>query len=250
MDERRAVDGIEELDDPDIADVADQIVGYACRAHETYRPFSFWDELDTYIELAVEKIDLKSLFAPIAAEFHVPLTNIAGWADINGRAAMMRRFSNREREGKRCILLYCGDHDPGGLAISGFLRSNMADLERAVGWSPDNLHIDRFGLNADFITAHGLTWIDNLETAGGGRLDDPRHPDHRKPYVQTYLARFGAKKLEANALVVRPEAGRNLCRQAIERYLPEEALEHYESRLAVVRDELGTVVFSRLGGSR
>jgi hypothetical protein len=100
----------------------------------------------------------------------------------------------------------------------------------------DRLIIDRFGLNDDFIEAQGLTWIDNQETGSGGRLDDPRHPDHSKPYVQNYLRRFGVRKVEANALVIRPAAGRTLCRQAIERYLPPDAERRYQERLALARD--------------
>lgn len=138
---------------------------------------------------------------------------------INSRAAMMRRFAEHEAEGRRCVLLYAGDHDPAGLRISDFLRKNLADLSRAVGWSPDNLVIDRFGLNADFIARHELTWIENLETGSGGRLDDPRHPDHLKAYVQDYLVEHGARKVEANALVTRPQAGRQLCRDAIVKYI-------------------------------
>ena len=87
----------------------------------------------------------------------------------------MHRFEEMEDAGKQCVLLYCGDHDPGGLAISDFLQSNFEDLSDAVGWFPDNLIIDRFGLNYDFIEENNLTWIDNLETSSGGRLDDPRH---------------------------------------------------------------------------
>ncbi len=104
---------------------------------------------------------LKNLFAPVCAKYHVAFANGGGWNDINGRAAMMLRFAEHEASGRQCVLLYCGDHDPGGLNISDFLRSNFADLKRAVGWSPDRLIIDRFGLNDDFIEAQGLTWIDN-----------------------------------------------------------------------------------------
>ncbi|EFM62192.1 terminase large subunit / phage terminase [Brucella sp. NF 2653] len=136
--------------------------------------------------MAVEKIDLKSLFAPVCAEYRVPLANMRGSSDINSRAAMMRRFAKHEAEGRQCVLLYAGDHDPAGLRISDFLHKNLADLSNAVGWNPERLIIDRFGLNADFIHRHGLTWIDNLETGSGGKLDDPRHPDHRKAYVQDY----------------------------------------------------------------
>jgi hypothetical protein len=85
------------------------------------------------------------------------------------------------------VLLHCGDHDSGGLHISDFLRSNLADVSVATAdwenrnnpdidylsrepWDPANLHIDRVGLNYD--------------------------------------------------LVVRPEAGRALCRRAILCYVP------------------------------
>jgi hypothetical protein len=148
----------------------------------------------------------------------------------------MRRFAHWETRGKQCILLHCGDHDPGGLHISDFLRANFEELAEAVGWHPRNLIIDRFGLNADFIQAQGLTWIDNLETSSGGRLDDQRHPDHQKPYVQSYLRRFGARKVEANALVIRPQAGRDLCRRAILRYVSQSAVTRYERDLVSLRD--------------
>jgi hypothetical protein len=46
------------------------------------------------------------------------------------------------------------------------------------------------------------------------------------------------RKVEANALVVRPDAGRELCRQAILRYVPASAPEDCEERLVPVRAEL------------
>ena len=111
------------------------------------------------------------------------------------------------------------------------LMKNLEDLESAVGWSPWGLEIVRFGLNANFIVEHRLTWIDNLETSSGGRLDSPRHPDHHKPYVQSFLRRFGARKVEANALVVRPEAGRKLCQDAINKYVTDEQVEEYDDKV-------------------
>ncbi len=207
-------------------------------AYLSYRPIAFWEELDVYLEMTVEKIDLVGLFEPVCSEFHVPLTNVSGWNDINRRAEIMRRFAYWEMRDKRCVLLHCGDHDPGGLHISDFLRSNFADLTGAVGWLPDDLKIDRFGLNADFIRKHRLTWIDNLETGSGKRLDDPRHNDHYKSYVQSYLEEFGARKVEANALVVRADAGRALCRRAILKYVPESAVARYERKLAAARRQM------------
>ena len=107
----------------------------------------------------------------------------------------------------------------------------MEDMEGAVGWRPGDLIIDRFGLNADFIEEHGLTWIDNLETGSGASLDDPKHRDHEKPYVKNYIREYGVRKVEANVLVARPDAGRELCRQAIHQYLSDDAPVDYERKL-------------------
>jgi hypothetical protein len=66
----------------------------------------------------------------------------------------------------------------------------------------------------------GLMKIDNLETGGGRDLSDRRHPDHNKPYVQDYIARFGVWKCEANALVGNPRRAEGLLETAINRFIP------------------------------
>jgi hypothetical protein len=238
-DEARSFDNLEKIDDEDPQAYARGWVVYLSSIHLHYRPLSFWEGQKFYIQELVEKIDLKSLFSPVCAEWYIPIANMGGWADIGIRAEIMRRFAYWEKRGKQCVLLYCGDHDPGGLAISGFLRSNLEDLAGAIGRSPDNLIIDRFGLNADFIETQGLTWIENLATAKGEYpLDDQRHPDHLKPYVQSYLREYGARKVEADALVVRPQAGRELCRQAILRYLKRADVTKYKRKLNAARNEV------------
>jgi hypothetical protein len=196
------------------------------RAHENYTPISFWDDLDTYVEIGVEKLDLRNLFEPVACEeFYIPLTNFKGWSDLNARANMMRRFKQRESEGKKCALLLCTDLDPGGLDQANKMRS----------WSPENL-----------VIRHRLTWIDNLETGSGQDLGDRDHPDHFKPYVQDYIREYGKRKVEANALVVLPEIGRQLCRDAILRFIPADAPEKYRRKLHRVRLQLRRAIRRRL----
>ena len=241
----RSFDNLEGEPDADPGSEAENVVDYALNAERSYYPFSFWRDLPVYCEMLVEKVDLKSLFGALSATYQIPIANARGWSDLNSRAAMMRRFARAETEGKRIVLLYCGDHDPIGLSISDCLLSNMRDLARAVGWSPEHLVVDRFGLNVEFIDANNLTWIEGLETGSGRRLDDPT-PDHHKPHVQEYLRRFGPRKVEANTLVAAPEAGRELCRQAILRHLPEDAPETYLAALAPFREELHQTIMARL----
>ena len=153
------------IDATSVEEEAADIIERIKDAHLAYEPFSFWENQEYYVETAVEKIGLFNLFEEPTEEFHVPLTNLGGWSDINSRAEIMRRFAYWERRGKRCVLLACNDHDPGGFNISDFIKSNLNDLQGAVGWSPEHLKVDRFGLNTGFIRRHRLSWIENLETA-------------------------------------------------------------------------------------
>jgi hypothetical protein len=190
----------------------------------------------------VEKIDLKSLFSDICKRYTIPLINIRGRTCLNSRAGTMRRFLQRERQGKTCVLLYCGDHDPSGLQISDAIHSDMESMTGATGYSPDALIIDRFGLNFDFIKRQRLSWTDNLITSSGEDLANPKHNDHNKPYVRDYIRKFRVRKVEANALVVRPEAGRRLCLNAIRRYIPDDLLSDFEARREVAREEARAAV--------
>jgi hypothetical protein len=141
-----------------------------------------------------------------------------------------------EDKGLKCVLLYCGDHDPDGLRISEFLRSNLWDLahirwnDGVKGYDPSKLEIDRFGLEFDFIEANNLSWIENLITGSGKNLASEDHPNHFMDYVQDYLQKIGERKCEANALVVRPNSARDLCRQSIEKYVGSEALGRFQEK--------------------
>ncbi len=238
-DEARAFENRVDIDDTTPAEEASDAMDRLLSAQRHYNPISFWDYQRCYVQMLVEKSDLRSLFSGVCKELHVPIANAKGWGDLNMRAAMMERFKFWESKGRRCILLYCGDFDPGGLLISDSLRSNIQDMAGAVGWDPENLDIERFGLNYDFIVENNLTWIDNLATSKGKYpLDDPRHNDHLQPYVQDYIAQYGVRKVEANVLVTKPEAGRALCRAAIEKYLSKDRIKKYRADLQSARAEV------------
>jgi len=235
--ESRGFSGVENLDPVCIESQMQAIIEELEAKYWLYTP-EWWEGEKYYIQMVVEKIDLKTLFEPVCHEYHIPIATSKGWSSMLQRATYARRFKEAQEMGLSCVLLYCGDHDPDGLRISTFLRKNLKDLQTIQwldgmeGYDPEDLIIDRFGLNFDFIEANRLTWIDNLITGSGGNLADPNHRNNRQPYVQEYLRTIGVRKCEANALIVRREAAEALCRQTIERYLGEGARARFARKQA------------------
>ncbi len=221
----------------DVLDILPQLI-------DIWKPLSFHEGQDYYVQMLVEKIDLKTLFLPVCEAYFVPVASTAGWSSVGQREELIMRFKAHEAAGRQCVLLYCGDHDPSGLHISEFLRENLNALHQATGWWADNLTIDRFGLNYDFIMEQGLTWIENLETGSKKRkgepasLDDPRHRDYGQAYVQDYLSKYGARKVEGNALIKRRRAAHDLCEVAINKYIGVASVKSYHEKTSRLRAKL------------
>jgi len=247
--EARNFHGIWEPDTNSPADSVRSWIEATLNAGDNYDP-DYWDDEKYYIQMLVEKVDLVSLFEPVCEDYFIPIATSKGWSSILQRAEIAERFNEMEETGHIPVLLYAGDFDPAGLGISDSLMKNFKDIELGTGWNPDNLIIDRFGLNYDFIQENNLSWINNLETGGGyiaksvngqtiqGKTNTGRlHPDFNKPATQEYLRTVGVRKCEANALVVNPDAGRQLCRDAIERYLGPEVFDRFQSKKQAILDE-------------
>lgn len=217
-DSSRRLQGLFDPDDKSPEqDIFNALNGVLTR-NKIYHP-DYWKEFDCYIILLVEKVDLVTLFEPVCEEYNIKIANAKGWSSILQRAKIAEEFKLHEEENEQTpIILYCGDLDPFGEAISDKLKKNFRDIEEGTGWSPENLVVDRFGLNKDFVDEHNLTWIDNLQTGSG------READRNNPIVKKYIAQYGERKVEANAIVVIPDEARKLCKRAIENYLGEDAL--------------------------
>ena len=89
---------------------------------EKYYTPDWWNGEEYYIQMLVEKIDLKTLFLPICKKYHIPIATSKGWSSMLQRAIYARRFKEAEDKGLQPVLLYCGDHDPDGLRISDFIK--------------------------------------------------------------------------------------------------------------------------------
>jgi hypothetical protein len=217
-----------------------------------YTP-DWWEGEEYYIQCVVEKVDLRTLFKGVCTEYHIPIANSAGWSSILQRAQYAKRFAEAEKRGMKCVLLYAGDFDPDGLRISDTIYKNLEQLadvrwaDGTPGFHPNNLIIERFGLNYEFIVRHGYTWIDNLVTGAkikeddretkSNDLSDPRHVNNKLPYVREYIANYGVRKCESNALVTTPDVAANLIRSTIENYLGDDALNRFEEKTFLLQEK-------------
>lgn len=221
----------------------------AMKCEQYYTP-DWWEGEDYYIQMVVEKIDLKTLFSPVCQRYHIPIATSKGWSSMLQRAIYARRFKEAEDKGLTPVLLYCGDHDPDGLRISDFLKKNLLDLNTITwedgeeGYDTEGLEIVRFGLDYDFIERHHLSWINNLITGSKGYIATMKdgkivqgrtkagkpHPNFKMKYAQEYLKKFGVRKCEANAIVPMPQVARSLVESEIIRWLGEDSVERFRKK--------------------
>ncbi len=223
-----------------VSSIRDELESYAAG----YYQHGFWDDLDYYVEMIVEKKDLVQIFGDVAKRRRVRITNGKGDTDIHSRLAMLKRFRDHTEAGRRCVLLAVGDHDPKGLNIVSGLRDTLmscADI-KGLDWYDPDFDVVNIGLTEEQIDRLGLMKIENLETGGGKDLSSPRHPDHMKPYVQDYIHRYGVWKVEANALVANPTEAQTIFTDAVEEYIPRGHLYDMQEKNAPgqqeVRDEI------------
>ncbi|GAI61700.1 unnamed protein product, partial [marine sediment metagenome] len=72
---------------------------YYTESWQLYDGISFWDKQDYYIQLLVEKVDLKSLFMEICEKYKIPVANLHGSGSIEQKAVMAHNFQYHENEG-------------------------------------------------------------------------------------------------------------------------------------------------------
>jgi len=191
---------------------------------ESLPPYTtdYWIGEKYYLMMCVEKGDLRNLFKPICDKYHVPIVSSKGWAPILLRANIASLSQWAEAKDLTPVLLLFYDHDPAGLKITDRFRKNLKDCERATGWSPDGLEIERFGLNKEDIDKYNLTWIENVRTGSGRESQD-----------YDYIEKFGKRKCEANAIFKNDKtlkAGENICKRAIEKYYGSDALKRFKRK--------------------
>jgi len=217
----------------------------ACQLDGLRYKYRACNTLDVYrfnVEVVVEKLDLVGLFDDVLREYQVPICCGRGWSDMHLRAGILQRAA---RSSLPTVVLMFGDHDVGGLGITSAFRSNLQECLVSAGVSAsvlDEMQIVRAGLNEADIDRLGLTWIDGLETSAGDDLANPKHRQHFNSDVQSYLAGFGARKVEANALIARRHEAADLLRTALHEFISDDEVEEVNRINSEADDKLDGLV--------
>jgi len=110
--------------------------------------FDFWARQDYYVEVWVEKEALGNVIARACGKHIVPYMSCRGYMSSSSIWRAGQRFAQARNEGKDCVLIHLGDHDPSGIDMT---RDNDARLEL---FSQDFVDVRRIALNRDQVDFH------------------------------------------------------------------------------------------------
>ena len=94
----RKFSGVEEEEDVSPIGYMRRFLNGSLQCGNWYTP-DWWENEDYYIQMLVEKVDLKTLFKPVCEEYHIPIATAKGWSSMLQRAEYARRFKEAEDMG-------------------------------------------------------------------------------------------------------------------------------------------------------
>lgn len=146
---------------------------------ERHFAMDFWKPQNKYIEVWVEKDALSSVVRRPCSRLSVPYMACKGYLSASEAWRAGQRFEGMMEEGRDCILIHLGDHDPSGIDMT---RDNEERLEMFAGWGVD---VRRVALNFDQVQRYN---------------PPPNYAKETDKRTEGYRARFGDKCWELDAL--------------------------------------------------
>lgn len=154
----------------------------------------FWERQNTYVEVWVEKDALSSVIRRPCERYRVPYMPCKGYLSASEAWRSGRRFQSMYEQGRQCVLIHLGDHDPSGIDMT---RDNE---DRLFTYSEGaEIDVRRIALNMDQVRQYN-------PPPNPAKITDSR--------AREYIKRFGRVSWELDAL--EPSVLETLIRQEIE----------------------------------
>lgn len=146
-----------------------------------YIQFDRWDRQERYVEVWVEKEALGNVVSRACKPYLVPHLSCKGYLSASEAWRAGQRFKDKIMEGKECILIHLGDHDPSGIDMT---RDNKDRIDLFTGF-PEHVTVTRLALNMDQVEEY-------KPPPNPTKITDSR--------AGKYIKRFGHDSWELDAL--------------------------------------------------
>lgn len=158
---------------------------------------------DVYVEVWVEKDALSGVLKRITSHYHVNLMVNRGYSSCTAMHDASERIKNKEN--KRCVILYLGDHDPSGVDMVRDIRKRLEDFGAEA-------EVLRIALTQEQIKKYN-------PPPNPAKIKDPR--------AGKYIEEFGNTSWEVDAL--NPKVLHELLKRSIEKLID---LDKFKERVA------------------
>lgn len=145
-----------------------------------YIRYDQWSRQDTYVEVWVEKEALGNVIARACKPLLVPHMACKGYLSASEAWRAGQRFEQKINDGKNCVIIHLGDHDPSGIDMTRDNRDRIDTFTNNMG-----VEVKRIALNMDQIELYG-------PPPNPAKITDSR--------AESYITRYGRASWELDAL--------------------------------------------------
>lgn len=185
-----------------------------------YIRFNQWARQDFYIEVWVEKEALGNVITRACSPFLVPHMSCKGYLSASEAWRAGMRFREKMDDGKECVIIHLGDHDPSGIDMTRDNRERMDLFTEA----PDGVSVTRLALNMDQVHEYS-------PPPNPAKITDTR--------AKGYIRRFGGTSWELDAL--EPQVIEQMIQDEIRQYIDMDIWEEVKEEQAEKRQMLRNV---------
>lgn len=140
-----------------------------------------WENQVYYVEVWVEKEALSNVVGRVADELDVPYFCCRGYVSQSEMWSASQRLQKKQREGKYCVIIHLGDHDPSGIDMS----RDIEDRLLLFGVDYEMFEFRRIALNMEQINLYN-------PPPNPAKLTDSR--------CGSYISKYGDESWELDAL--------------------------------------------------
>lgn len=149
-------------------------------ASHQYRK-DIWENQEYYVEVWVEKEALANIVGRVSDELDVPYFCCRGYVSQSEMWSASQRLIEKQEDGKYCVIIHLGDHDPSGIDMSRDIQERLT----LFGVDLDMFLFRRIALNMEQIEEFA-------PPPNPAKLTDSR--------CGSYIKQFGYESWELDAL--------------------------------------------------